>query len=199
MFAHDHFLNTQPTSFDGVKSSFTAWSKEVIAFLAVTDYQEFIPLLTAAASSKDVIQADVMFTGVLSDTIEELTRKNDDQVKKRSRQSKSSSRKSSSRSSGSHCRDWWHQEWGYQTQWQNGAEEINSAQGRFLSQIYSASCDFGRSKCHGWENHADVEFRFWHSHGSWKSGFKWQFTLKDQPKPGRCHCSSRSCHRQGGV
>ena len=74
MLAHDHRLNPrfQPTSFDGTKPSFMEWSEEVIAFLAVTDYQKFIPLLTAAASSKDVIQADVMFTGALSDTIEKI-------------------------------------------------------------------------------------------------------------------------------
>ena len=46
--------------------SFMEWSEEIIAFLAISDYQEFIFLLTAAASSEDVIQADVMSTGVLS-------------------------------------------------------------------------------------------------------------------------------------
>ena len=55
--SHDHRFHPrvpQPTSFDGVKPSFMEWwSEEVIAFLAVTDYQELIPLLTAAASSKD--------------------------------------------------------------------------------------------------------------------------------------------------
>ena len=85
MCAHDHRLNPrvpQPTSFDGIEPSFIEWSKEVIAFLPVTDYQVFITLLTAAASSKDIIQADVMFTGVLSDTLEEIKRKSDEQVKK---------------------------------------------------------------------------------------------------------------------
>ena len=57
-------------------------SEEVIAFLAVADYQEFILLLTAAASSKDIIQADVMFVGLVSDIIEEIKTKTDDQVKK---------------------------------------------------------------------------------------------------------------------
>ena len=65
----------QPTSFDGIKPSFMEWSE------ATTDYQEFIPLLTAVASLKDVIQADVMCTGVLSDIIEEI-KKNGNQVKK---------------------------------------------------------------------------------------------------------------------
>ena len=85
MFAHDHRRNPrvlQPTSFDGTQPSFMKWSEEIIAFLAVTDDQKFIPLLTAAASSKDVIQADVMFTGVLSDTIEKIKKNNDDLVRK---------------------------------------------------------------------------------------------------------------------
>ena len=86
MLAHDHRLNPrvpQPTSFDGVKPSFMEWSEEAIAFLAVTDSQELMLLLTAAASSKDVIQANVMFTGVLSDTIEEIKKNNDDLVKRK--------------------------------------------------------------------------------------------------------------------
>ena len=65
MFAHDHRVPgvPQPTSFDGVKPSFLEWSEEVIAYLAVTDYHEFIPLLSVAAASKDVIEKDVMFKG----------------------------------------------------------------------------------------------------------------------------------------
>ena len=58
MFARDHRVPRvpQPTSFDGVKPSFLEWSEEVIAYLAVTDYHEFIPLLSAAAASKNVIE-----------------------------------------------------------------------------------------------------------------------------------------------
>ena len=59
MFAQDHRAPRvpQPTSFDDVKPSFLEWSEEVIAYLAVTDYHEFIPLLSAAAAaSKDVIE-----------------------------------------------------------------------------------------------------------------------------------------------
>ena len=85
MFAHDHSLNPrvpQPMSFDGVRPSFMEWSKVVIAFLAVTDYQEFIPLLTAVASSKDVIRA-VVFTGALSDNVEEIKKNNEDQIKRK--------------------------------------------------------------------------------------------------------------------
>ena len=79
MFAHDHRLDLrmpQPTSFDGFKPSFMEWSEDVIVFLVDTDYQEFIPLLTAATSSKDV-----MFTGVLSEFVENLQRKEADNGK----------------------------------------------------------------------------------------------------------------------
>ena len=74
MFAHDHRVPRvpQPTSFDGVKPSFLEWSEEVIAYLAVTDYHEFIPLLSAAAASKDVIEKDVMFKGILSQNMENI-------------------------------------------------------------------------------------------------------------------------------
>ena len=47
-------------------------SEEAIAFLAVTDYQEFIPLLAAAASSKDVVESGMMLKGVLSDLVEDI-------------------------------------------------------------------------------------------------------------------------------
>ena len=68
MFAHDHLVPRvpQPTSFDGVKPSFLEWSEEVIAYLAFTDNQEFFPLLSAAAASKDVIEKNVMFKGDLA-------------------------------------------------------------------------------------------------------------------------------------
>ena len=68
MFSHDHRFNPrvpQPTSFDGVQPSFTKWSEEVIAYLAVTDYQELIPLLMVAAISKDVIETKVIFMGIV--------------------------------------------------------------------------------------------------------------------------------------
>ena len=74
MFVQDHRVPRvpQPTSFDGVKPSLLEWPEEVIAYLAVTDYHEFIPLLSAAAAaSKDVIEKDVMFKGILSETLEE--------------------------------------------------------------------------------------------------------------------------------
>ena len=74
MFAQDHSVPRvpQPTSFDGVKPSFLEWSEEVIAYLAVTDYHEFIPLLSAAAASKGVIEKDVMFKRILSETLEKI-------------------------------------------------------------------------------------------------------------------------------
>ena len=84
MFAHDHRVPRvpQPTSFDGVKPSFLEWSEEVIAYLAVTDYDEFIPLLSAAAASKDVIEKDVMFKGILSENIENIDKVTAHQLKK---------------------------------------------------------------------------------------------------------------------
>ena len=84
MFAHDHKVPRvpQPTSFDGVRLSFLEWSEEVIAYLAVTDYHEFIPLLSAAAASKDVIEKDVMFKGILSEKIENIDKVTAQQLKK---------------------------------------------------------------------------------------------------------------------
>ena len=84
MFDHDHRIPRvpQPTSFDGVKPSFLEWSEEVIAYLAVTDYHEFIPLLSAAAASKDVIEKDVMFKGILSENIESIDKVTAQRVKK---------------------------------------------------------------------------------------------------------------------
>ena len=84
MFAHDHRVPRvpQPTSFDGVKPSLLEWSEEVIAYLAVTDYHEFIPLFSAAAASKDVIEKDVIFKGILSENIENLDKVTAQRLKK---------------------------------------------------------------------------------------------------------------------
>ena len=84
MLAHDHRVPRvpQPTSFDGVKPSFLEWSEEVIAYLAVTDYHEFIPILSAAAASKEVIEKDVMFKGILSENIENLDKVTAQKLKK---------------------------------------------------------------------------------------------------------------------
>ena len=57
------------------------WSEELIAFLAVIGYQRFIPLRAAAASSKDVIKSKVMSKGVLSDLVENITKKEADKLK----------------------------------------------------------------------------------------------------------------------
>ena len=58
---------------------FTKWSK-IIAYLEITDYHELIPMLSAVASSKDVIEAEVMFKGVLSDRVEDIKRNESDKV-----------------------------------------------------------------------------------------------------------------------
>ena len=50
MFSSDPKLNPRlpsPTSFDGVKPSYVEWSEEILTFLSVTDYQEFVPVLQA--------------------------------------------------------------------------------------------------------------------------------------------------------
>ena len=90
MFAQNHRVPCvpQPTSFDGVKPPFLEWSEKVIAYLAVTHYHEFIPLWSAAAASKNVIEKNAMFKGILSEnmeTIEKITtqkvQKEQDKVK----------------------------------------------------------------------------------------------------------------------
>ena len=92
MFAQDHKVPRvpQPTSFDGVKPSFLEWSEEVIAYLAVTDYHEFIPLLSAAAASKDVIEKDVMFKGILSENMETIDKVTAQKVQERAGQGQGS-------------------------------------------------------------------------------------------------------------
>ena len=135
-FVHDHRLNPrvpQPTSFDGVKPSFMEWSEEVIACLEVTDNQELMPLLTAAASTKDIIQADVMFTGVLSDTIAE--------IKKKGRSGQKGSRFNKNQTKNQNqkkilifdCRDSWHCHWDHDPQRKNWSWKINAVQGDFFS------------------------------------------------------------------
>ena len=61
-----------PTSFDGVKPSYVEWSEEILTFLSVTDYQEFVPILQAVTGHKDVITKKVFIEGVLSEIIEEI-------------------------------------------------------------------------------------------------------------------------------
>ena len=58
------------------------WSEEIIAYLAVTDYQKLIPFLMAPTSSKNIIEKHVMFNGILSDRMEEIKLKTNDLVKK---------------------------------------------------------------------------------------------------------------------
>ena len=75
MFSSDPKLNPRlpsPTSFDGVKPSYVEWSEEILTFLSVTDYQEFVPILQAVTDHKDVIKKKVFIEGVLSEIIEEI-------------------------------------------------------------------------------------------------------------------------------
>ena len=61
---------------DGVKPSYVEWSEEVLTFLSVTDYQEFVPILQAVTGHKDVITKKVFIEGVLSEIVEEIKDKN---------------------------------------------------------------------------------------------------------------------------
>ena len=61
-----------PTSFDGVKPSYVEWSEEILTFLSVTDYQEFVPILQAVTGHKDVITKKIFIEGVLSELVEEI-------------------------------------------------------------------------------------------------------------------------------
>ena len=79
MFSSDPKLNPRlpsPTSFDGVKPSYVEWSEEILTFLSVTDYQEFVPVLQAVTGHKDVITKKIFIEGVLSELIEEIKEKN---------------------------------------------------------------------------------------------------------------------------
>ena len=73
MFSNDPKLNPRlpsPTSFDGVRPSHVEWSEEVLTFLSVTDYQEFVPKLQAVSGHKDVITKKIFIEGVLSELVE---------------------------------------------------------------------------------------------------------------------------------
>ena len=79
MFSNDPKLNPRlpsPASFDGVKPSYVEWSEEILTFLSVTDYQEFVPILQAVTGHKDVITKKVFMEGVLSEIIEEIKKLN---------------------------------------------------------------------------------------------------------------------------
>ena len=78
-FLNDPKLNprlSSPTSFDGVKPSYVEWSEEVLTFLSVTDYQDFVPILQAVTGHKEVITKKVFIEGVLSEIVEEIKDKN---------------------------------------------------------------------------------------------------------------------------
>ena len=81
-----YFLSGSQTQSTRTSSNSIQWSQayvQIIAFLAVTDCQELIPLLSATASSNDIIEKYVMFKRILSDLIENIKKKTDNQVKRR--------------------------------------------------------------------------------------------------------------------
>ena len=144
MFAHDHRVPRvpQPTSFDGIRPSFLEWSEEVIAYLAFTDYQEFIPLLSAAAASKDVIEKDVMFKGILSENLETIDKVTANQVKKEQDRAKAQTEdKAQEIQDLTQKRSRRYKE-NFRTSKQNWSRR-NQLCSR-LSQVYLASCDIRR-------------------------------------------------------
>ena len=46
--------------------------KEILTFLSVTDYQEFVPILQAVTGHKDVITKKIFIEGVLSEILEAI-------------------------------------------------------------------------------------------------------------------------------
>ena len=78
MFTNDPKFSPRlpsPTSFDGVKPSCVEWSEELLTYLSVTHYQEFVPILQAVTGHKDVIAKMVLIEGVLPE-LEDQTKKN---------------------------------------------------------------------------------------------------------------------------
>ena len=78
MFATAPKLNPRlpsPTSIDGVKPSYVEWLEELLMYLSVTDYQEFVPILQAVTGHKDVITKKVFIEGVLSESEDQINRK----------------------------------------------------------------------------------------------------------------------------
>ena len=159
-FSHDHRLEPRlpyMIALAGVKPSFMEWSEEVTEFLTVTDYQEFTPLLSVATLSKDVIEKDVMFKGVLSD----------DPI----------SWKTPNKPTGVVTEI---------TSLRNKPEQKKSTllKADFFFAMHSSSCDDRRSKCHGQKDHEDFlplprgtlpnsvvkksESNLWQGHGSQK-------------------------------
>ena len=70
MFTNDPELNPRllsPTSFDGVKPSHVRRSEELLTYLPVTEYQEFVPILQAVTGHKDVITKKLFVERVLSE------------------------------------------------------------------------------------------------------------------------------------
>ena len=79
MFTNDPKFNPRlpsPTSVEGVKPSYVEWSEKLLAYLSVTDYQKFVPILQVVTGHKNVITKKVFVEGVLSEIIEEIKEKN---------------------------------------------------------------------------------------------------------------------------
>ena len=70
MFTNDPKLNPRlpsPTSFDGVMPSYVEWSEELLTYLLVIDYQEFVPILQAVTGHKELITKSVFIKEIVRD------------------------------------------------------------------------------------------------------------------------------------
>ena len=189
MFAQDHRVPRvpQPTSFDGVKPSFVEWSEEVIAYLAVTDDHEFIPLLSAAAASKDVIEKDVMFKGILSERLENIDKITAQKVQKEQDKAKAITANKPQDA-------------------QDLTKEINDIQAELdklntkLEQKKSPSFMRLQVTQMSWSGEScELLIQIRGPSPDWRFGVKCQFISQDQQKLGPSHSSNRSCHRWSGM
>ena len=159
-------------------TSFMEWSEKVIAFLAVTGYQEFMPLLVAATSSKDVIESEAMFKGVVSGLVENIKKKEADKLKVQAENREDEVKKLTET---------------IPKLKKNGSNKNNSAQSGLLPALHSSSCDFRGSNCHSQKDHAfQIQIQAQPLDSTF--GAKRLINLQDHQKPGRSDCSSRSCH-----
>ena len=198
-FSHDHRLNPRiprPTSFNGVKPSFMEWSEEVIAFLAVTDNQEFIPLVAAAFSSKDVIERNVIFKWYsfrLHGRGQEKKRRSVNKEADKTFRLKTNLKKFGI-SQKTFNRLWQKS----QTQGQIGAENSTLIKVNFLCVTYffmrlqEAQTSWSEEPC-GLQTHIQTQSL------DWRSGVTWLINLQGHQKPRRSLCSSKSCHLLSGM
>ena len=201
MFAQDHRVPRvpQPTSFDGVKPSFLEWSEEVIAYLAVTDYHEFIPLLSAAAAaSKDVIEKDVVFKGILSENVENIDKVTAQQLKKEQDKAKAQAE-----NKPQDVQDLTKETKAIQEEIDKLNSRLEQKKSALLkADFFSDTLFFMRPQVTqmSWSGEScELLIQIRGPSPDWRFGVKCQFISQDQPKLGQYHSSNRSCHRWSGM